>query len=224
LASASADGTVKVWELTGDHEPRTFLGHTADVRSVAFSPDGKRLASAGDRTVKIWDPFAGHELRTLKADTRATFSVVFSPDGWLLACGFADGIVGIDDARPLTPAHGVELEARALVDQFRARHPLQVDVVGGVQRATGITEKVRRAALRLAQQLRDNPEDLNAASWQIVRESGNGRERYREALRCAQEVCKLQPESGVYLNALGVGQYRTGNTLKLSSPSAVPSC
>ena len=46
LASASADGTVKVWDAATGQETLTLKGHTGEVNSVAFSPDGKRLASA----------------------------------------------------------------------------------------------------------------------------------------------------------------------------------
>ena len=53
---------------------------------MAFSPDGKRLASAsGDQTVKVWDATSGQEMLTLKGHTDAVMSVAFSPDGKRLA-------------------------------------------------------------------------------------------------------------------------------------------
>src|SRR5712691_9228553 len=66
-------------------------GHPGFVTSVAFSPDGKTIASGSvDGTVKLWDVSTGTGLRTLKGNPFIS-SVAFSPDGEILASG-GDGI------------------------------------------------------------------------------------------------------------------------------------
>jgi WD40 repeat protein len=102
LASASWDGTIKLWDTKSGRELRTLAGHVRGVYRAVFSPDGKQLASASrDRTVKLWDVATGANTRTFEAESLAVKSVAWSPDGRLLASSGNDGVVKLWDAESL---------------------------------------------------------------------------------------------------------------------------
>lgn len=102
LASGSWDGTVKIWEMKkvieGEvNEPLMQLQHDSNVRSVAFSPDGERLAVASGRApkkigeVKIWNMNTRREELTLEFSTQVN-CVQFSPDGRQIAAADTDSL------------------------------------------------------------------------------------------------------------------------------------
>jgi WD40 repeat protein len=73
---------------------RTMSGHALVIHGVAYSPDGRLIASAGaDQIVKVWDTATGREVRTLRGHTRVVDRVVFSPDGRTLASSSWDNTI-----------------------------------------------------------------------------------------------------------------------------------
>src|SRR5262249_34295201 len=76
------------------------------VRSVAFSPDGKWVASAGaDPEIKIWDAATGKDVKALKGHTEFLTGIAFSPDGKWLVAGGGDRRVRASDRAAGTPKH-----------------------------------------------------------------------------------------------------------------------
>ncbi|GIK58753.1 MAG: hypothetical protein HND44_13435 [Chloroflexi bacterium] len=120
LATAGADGLVKLWDLQSGELVRTFSGHSGPVLWVAFNSDGSQLATASvDRTVRLWDVASGNVLRTILGHTAAVTAVAFSPDDATLASASLDSTARITPlttvdvllaqawgrlARPLSPA------------------------------------------------------------------------------------------------------------------------
>ena len=83
LVSASHDGTIRIWDLATGRPRPTHAGHLDAVTSLAWSPDGTRLASAGvDGTVRVWDPTDGRLVRALDAPAPAV-QVAWSAGGLL---------------------------------------------------------------------------------------------------------------------------------------------
>jgi WD40 repeat protein len=82
-------------------------GHTREVNSVAFSPDGRWLASgSADLTIRVWDLATGTLRHKLEGHTNLVANVAFSPDSKLLASGSEDGTIALWD-----PATGTRIRS-----------------------------------------------------------------------------------------------------------------
>jgi tetratricopeptide (TPR) repeat protein len=95
IATASEDGTARVWDAAGGQELLTLKLRRGRVSDVAFSPDGVRLATADFQRVRLWDAATGTELLALV--DRYVERVIFSPDGRHLATAGNDGTARVWD-------------------------------------------------------------------------------------------------------------------------------
>jgi WD40 repeat protein len=105
LVTGSGDGILRVWDLNSTEVlPARRLPHAGRVAGVAFSPDGKRMASVSvGRSVKVWDTKEWKVLFDLPQPS-AIQCVAFSPDGSRLVWGGNDGTVTVWDG-PGTEPH-----------------------------------------------------------------------------------------------------------------------
>ena len=104
LAVASSIG-IWIYNANTFAEVALFTGHTK-VNSVAFSPDGKTLASGSDdHTVRLWDVRTGELLHTLEEHTYLVLSVAFSPDGKTLASSDGGNTIRLWDTHTFQLLH-----------------------------------------------------------------------------------------------------------------------
>ena len=121
----SPDGTVLavpcrtgVWlyDVTTGAEINLLVGHSRGVESVAFSPDGTKLASGSwDTTIRLWDVRTGKGTHTLAGHRDSVRSLVFSPDGLTLASRGRDEMIrlwDVDTGEPLRALEGLEFGSR----------------------------------------------------------------------------------------------------------------
>ena len=83
-----------MWDADSGTRKRTLKGDADHVDHVAYSPDGRTLASGSwDKRIRLWDVVTGQLLQTLEGHADSVKSVAFSPNGNILASGSWDGTV-----------------------------------------------------------------------------------------------------------------------------------
>jgi WD40 repeat protein len=113
LVSASADSTIKLWDLTSGSVLRTLTGHAGSVLCLAVSPDGQWIASGSeDATVKLWSVTAGGDALTLSGHQKPVREVAFSADSRQLTS------LGIDAVKLWDASSGREIRSTKFNEQF----------------------------------------------------------------------------------------------------------
>ncbi len=93
------DTIVEVWDATTNATLFTYRGHTSFLNSVAWSPNGTRIASAGDdKTVQVWDALTGKHALIYRGHTQDVGIIAWSPDGKKIVSASADKTVQVWDA------------------------------------------------------------------------------------------------------------------------------
>ncbi|MBT9316331.1 WD40 repeat domain-containing protein [Leptothoe spongobia] len=163
LASASGDGTVKLWDKSG-RELQTLEGHSNAVWSVSFAPDGQTLASAStDGTVKLWDK-SGRELQTLEGHSNAVWSVSFAPDGQTLASASADGTVKLWNFE----LEDLIAKSCGWISDYLTTHPQDLNTLKACQTPSLLAEAAPTLVVKALQVARRGKFDESVAQLQIA--------------------------------------------------------
>jgi RNA polymerase sigma factor (sigma-70 family) len=108
MRGSEPDPQIHLWELASGQKVATLEGHKESTRGLAFSPDGRWLAScsggyrtSNDQTVRVWDVATGREVCRFEGHLGAVNAVAFTPDGRSVVSGSDDATVLIWDVADL---------------------------------------------------------------------------------------------------------------------------
>ena len=197
IVTCSLDRTARIWDLAGT-EVAVLRGHGDGVNSAEFSPDGRRVVTASsDGTALVWfvrdeDVLALAAARTTRDFTRAEREK------------YAD-ILGEDNARVLAGWRATEY-----LDGLPRDTVLVSELVERVKADPSPSDETRAAALRVLAERKDDPNEINRVTWEVVKTPGRTADEYRLAVRRLELAAALAPHDGALVNTLGVAQYRAG--------------
>jgi RNA polymerase sigma factor (sigma-70 family) len=113
---------VLLWDLAAQKPLLEWPSHASGVDRLAFSPNGRTLASLSrrDRTIRLWDAHTGRQLHVLGGGEPNGYPLAYAPDSKILAAGYPDGTI-----RLWNPVTGKEIRRFALEGQARMVDAIQ---------------------------------------------------------------------------------------------------
>jgi WD40 repeat protein len=213
LAEGFADGTIRLWSDDPARPPVTMGGSGTGVWSLAFSPDGTMLASAGqEAAIHLWDLEERVERLTLAAPTQAIVGIAWT--GRTLVVSGDPMALGLFETGP--PAGGFEARERvraaeAVVRELSRKLVLSADVLRHLEADGSLDHRLRDDAIALARGGGDRLNQLNSEAWARVRHPDATPEESARARRVMEEVCRLWPDDWGLTNTLAAACLRAGD-------------
>ena len=227
--SGSGPSPVEVWDLAAGAapEPLHLDGHGFEVTGLAFSADGRRLATVATRSwsfdceLKLWDLTSGRDLVTWALSGGRPVDLAFDADGHRLRVllsevSTTDARVVLLDASPLAP----EVEAIDLVDRLAAKLPLNSELAEQIKAEPGLDPAVRAAALAVVPLRQESGDRLRsrASTW-LSLAGDRTPELMRRALIHIEHAHELVPDMDYLgLETLGEARYRNGRLAECLEP------
>ena len=110
---------VTLWNVQSGRLVRTIRGHEGALFGISFSPDGRRLVTAGwDRWLKLWDIATGRETLSIKTDV-GYYDAIFDPSGERIATSGHESQIRLYDTLTRSETRGARLSGRT-VPAFRS--------------------------------------------------------------------------------------------------------
>ncbi len=150
------DSSARIWEVKSGKLMKVLIGHSGNVISSCFSPDGKQiLTSSEDNSVRIWETSSGLELKRLGGYTTGVNSVQFSPDNDFIISAFEDSAVRMWDFRTGKPIRKIKIPDNPVFSAELSRDGKIFLVARGNYKAR-IFETATGKLLRIIKTLKDS--------------------------------------------------------------------
>jgi WD40 repeat protein/serine/threonine protein kinase len=211
IATASADRTIQLWNAIDGRDllGQKLTGHVDMIAALTFSPDGRRLASAGmgyDHTTRIWDTTSGQELLVLTSNDGNRPRLSFSPNGdWLATCRDR---VEFWDFRPIDATTAAENDALSLAQHYFELPLAREQALADLNSDRSVAENVRDMAREQLSRWKENPNHYERSAWQVIRSPYCSVDASRKALDWTNQAAVAERPHGRILK--GAALYRDG--------------
>jgi len=185
------------------------------VRSVAFSPDGKRLFGGGDTgMISVWDTTTGEELVNFEGNQGGIWSIKVSPDGKKLASSGLQGVIQLWETERVSEEVDRQRRlvntARRIVDEKSQAGMLAADLLVALRLDVSLDSRVRERALEIAEARGDVPSHLLPVILPLLRNPHSDAKALNTALRQTESVARALADDVAAQWLLGFARFRAG--------------